>query len=36
MVFVKLDETNIGQLKNIKESEFYCKRGKFNYNDLPY
>lgn len=36
MVFVKLDETNIGQLKNFKESEFYCKCGKCNYNDQPY
>lgn len=36
MIFIKLDETNIGQLKNFKLSEFYCKCGKCNHNDQPY
>ena len=36
MAFIKLDETNIGQLKNFKLSEFYCKCGKCNHNNQPY
>jgi len=36
MAFIKLDETNIGQLKNFKLSEFFCKCGKCNHNDQPY
>lgn len=36
MAFLKLDSTNINQLKDFKESEFYCKCGKCNHNDQPY
>lgn len=36
MGFLKLDASNIGQLRNFKLNEFYCKCGKCNPDNQPY